>query len=92
MSKGIVGDALTIISQGYQVLYTPKPQLPLSLWTLHQADNSDMTTISNLHTDETYALRVLAFTVAGDGPLSDEIQVKTTQGGALLVHNPFAYK
>ena len=57
------------------------PDLPITLWTLHQVDNSELTTISNLLTNRTYTISVLAYTSVGDGPLSEPIQVKTQQGG-----------
>ncbi len=57
------------------------PDLPISLWTLHQVDNSQLTTISNLLTNRTYTVSVLAYTSVGDGPLSEPIKVKTQQGG-----------
>lgn len=57
------------------------PDLPISLWTLHQVDNSQLTTISNLLTNRTYTISVLAYTSVGDGPLSEPIQVRTQQGG-----------
>jgi receptor-type tyrosine-protein phosphatase delta len=53
--------------------------LPISLWTVHPVDSvQQLTSLGNLHTNRTYSLRVLAFTSAGDGPLSDAITVKTS--------------
>ncbi|ELU00302.1 hypothetical protein CAPTEDRAFT_229069 [Capitella teleta] len=66
--------------KGYKVYYTPTPDIPISLWTIHNVDNSRLTTISNLLTNRTYTIRVLAFTDIGVGPLSDAIQVVTQQG------------
>ena len=40
-----------------------------------------LTTISNLLTNRTYTISVLAHTQIGDGPLSEAIKVKTQQGG-----------
>lgn len=69
------------IIRGYKVYYTLSPaELPVSLWTVHQVDNSQLTTITNLMTNRTYTISVLAFTSVGDGPLSEPIQVKTQQG------------
>ncbi len=67
--------------QGYKVYYTMTPDLPITLWTLHAVDNSQLTTISNLLTNRTYTISVLALTSVGDGPLSEPIQVRTQQGG-----------
>jgi len=67
--------------QGYKVYYTLTPELPVSLWTVHEvSDNSLLTTITNLVQDRTYSLRVLAFTDVGDGPLSRVISVNTSAG------------
>ena len=57
------------------------PDIPVQLWTLHQVDNSQLTTISNLLTNQTYTIRMLAYTAIGDGPLSEPTQVRTQQGG-----------
>ena len=46
-----------------------------------KVDNSQLTTISNLLTNRTYTVSVLAFTAVGDGPLSEPIKVRTQQGG-----------
>ena len=67
--------------QGYKVYYTLSPDLPINLWTLHNVDNSHLTTISNLLTNRTYSICVLAYTDIGEGPLSQHIQVVTQQGG-----------
>lgn len=67
--------------QGYKVFYTLTPDLPISLWTVHPVDNSQLTTITNLLTNRTYTMSVLAYTGLGDGPLSDAIAVRTNQGG-----------
>jgi len=77
---------MTIVSvcQGYKVFYTLTPDLPISLWTVHPVDNSQLTTVSNLLTNRTYTISVLASTDIGDGPLSDQIRVKTQQGGKLV--------
>ena len=64
------------------------PDLPITLWTLHQVDNSQLTTISNLLTNRTYTVSVLAFTAVGDGPLSEPIKVRTQQGGMYLTLCP----
>ena len=74
--------------QGYKVYYTMSPDLPITLWTLHQVDNSQLTTISNLLTNRTYTVSVLAFTAVGDGPLSEPIKVRTQQGGMYLTLCP----
>ena len=71
--------------QGYYVYYTVTPNLPIDLWTLHKVDNAQLTTITNLWTNRTYTLRVRAYTSMGDGPLSEPIRVKTTQGGVCLL-------
>ncbi|XP_029470488.1 receptor-type tyrosine-protein phosphatase S isoform X25 [Rhinatrema bivittatum] len=66
--------------RGYRVYYTMEPDHPVSNWLKHNVDDSLLTTVSSLVEDETYSVRVLAFTSVGDGPLSDPIQVKTQQG------------
>jgi len=64
------------------------PDLPIPLWTVHNVDGSRLTTIANLLPNRTYTLKVLAYTAVGDGPLSDEIQVKMQQGGTHAVLLP----
>ncbi|KAJ7308438.1 hypothetical protein JRQ81_008986 [Phrynocephalus forsythii] len=66
--------------RGYRVYYTMEPDQPVSNWQKHNVDDSLLTTVSSLLEQETYTVRVLAFTSVGDGPLSDPIQVKTQQG------------
>jgi len=68
--------------QGYKVYYTLTPDLPTPLWTVHPVDNSQLTTVTNLLTNRTYTMKVLAFTDVGDGPLSDPLPVTTSQGGS----------
>lgn len=64
--------------------YTLKPDLPIPLWTVHNVEGSMLTTIPNLLTNRTYTLKVLAYTAVGDGPLSDQVQVKMQQGGTTI--------
>ena len=67
--------------QGYKVYYTLSPELPVSLWTVHEVtDNNLLTTVTNLLEDRSYSLRVLAYTEVGDGPLSHVIHVNTSAG------------
>ncbi|XP_074834404.1 receptor-type tyrosine-protein phosphatase S isoform X5 [Carettochelys insculpta] len=66
--------------RGYRVYYTMEPDQPVSNWQKHNVDDSLLTTVGSLLEDETYTVRVLAFTSVGDGPLSDPIQIKTQQG------------
>ena len=70
-----------IALQGYKVYYTVNANLPMNIWTVHRVDNTQLTTISNLLTNRTYSISVVAFTSRGDGPFSEHIQVKTQQGG-----------
>jgi len=71
----------TIALQGYRVYYTLTPELPVSLWTVHEvSDNSLLTTVTHLLEHRTYSLRVLAFTDVGDGPLSHTVHVNTSTG------------
>lgn len=67
--------------KGYRVYYTMDPTLPMSMWQIHNVQDSVLTTIQSLVTSETYTIRVLAFTSVGDGPFSDPIHVKVLQGG-----------
>ncbi|XP_053539016.1 receptor-type tyrosine-protein phosphatase S isoform X7 [Ictalurus punctatus] len=66
--------------KGYRVYYTMDPSQPMSMWQIHNVQDSTITTIQNLVTSETYTIRVLAFTSVGDGPFSDSIHVKVLQG------------
>ncbi|XP_073793116.1 receptor-type tyrosine-protein phosphatase S isoform X29 [Danio rerio] len=66
--------------KGYRVYYTMDPTLPMSMWQIHNVQDSVLTTIQSLVTSETYTIRVLAFTSVGDGPFSDPIHVKVLQG------------
>ncbi|RXN30246.1 receptor-type tyrosine- phosphatase S-like isoform X8 [Labeo rohita] len=67
--------------KGYRVYYTMDPSLPMSMWHIHNVQDSMITTIDSLVASETYTIRVLAFTSVGDGPFSDPINVKLLQGG-----------
>ncbi|XP_062868439.1 receptor-type tyrosine-protein phosphatase S isoform X4 [Trichomycterus rosablanca] len=66
--------------KGYRVYYTMDPSRPMSMWQIHNVQDSLMTTIQNLVASETYTIRVLAFTSVGDGPFSESIHVKVLQG------------
>ncbi|XP_047661235.1 receptor-type tyrosine-protein phosphatase S isoform X31 [Tachysurus fulvidraco] len=66
--------------KGYRVYYTMDPSQPMSMWQIHNVQDSMITTIQNLVASETYTIRVLAFTSVGDGPFSDSIHVKVLQG------------
>lgn len=68
--------------QGYKVYYTLSPEQPVELWTVHPVEGGlELTTITNLLTNRTYTIRILAFTSVGDGPLSDILHVKMQPGG-----------
>lgn len=67
--------------KGYRVYYTMDPSQPMSMWQIHNVQDSVITTIQSLVPSETYTIRVLAFTSVGDGPFSDPIHVKVLQGG-----------
>jgi len=75
--------------QGYKVYYTQKPDLPTTLWTVHPVEkNSQLTTVTNLLTNRTYTMKVLAYTDVGDGPLSDPLPVTTSQRGRYsIIHH-----
>ena len=73
------------------MFYTLTPDLPIAMWTVHPVDNSQLTTLSNLLTNRTYTLSVLAFTSIGDGPLSAPIAVRTHQGGSRTDSNLLTY-
>ncbi|XP_048038146.1 receptor-type tyrosine-protein phosphatase S isoform X46 [Megalobrama amblycephala] len=66
--------------KGYRVYYTMDPSQPMSMWQIHNVQDSVITTIQSLVPSETYTIRVLAFTSVGDGPFSDPIHVKVLQG------------
>ncbi|XP_051550633.1 receptor-type tyrosine-protein phosphatase S-like isoform X7 [Myxocyprinus asiaticus] len=66
--------------KGYRVYYTMDPSQSMSMWQIHNVQDSVITTIQSLVPSETYTIRVLAFTSVGDGPFSDPIHVKVLQG------------
>lgn len=67
--------------KGYRVYYTMDDSQPMSLWQIHNVQDSIITTIQSLVPQETYSIKVLAFTSVGDGPFSEPIHVKVLQGG-----------
>ncbi|XP_004562079.1 receptor-type tyrosine-protein phosphatase S isoform X8 [Maylandia zebra] len=66
--------------KGYRVYYTMDNSQPMSLWQIHNVQDSLITTIQSLVPQETYTIKVLAFTSVGDGPFSEPIHVKVLQG------------
>lgn len=70
--------------KGYRVYYTMDQSQPMSMWQIHNVQDSVITTIQSLVSSETYTIRVLAFTSVGDGPFSDPIHVKVLQGGLFV--------
>ncbi|KAM4575179.1 receptor-type tyrosine-protein phosphatase S isoform 3-T5 [Fundulus diaphanus] len=66
--------------KGYRVYYTMDDSQSMSLWQIHNVQDSLITTIQSLTPEETYTIKVLAFTSVGDGPFSDPIHVKVLQG------------
>uniref|UniRef100_A0A1A7X8Q7 protein-tyrosine-phosphatase n=1 Tax=Iconisemion striatum TaxID=60296 RepID=A0A1A7X8Q7_9TELE len=66
--------------KGYRVYYTMDNSQPMSLWQIHNVQDSIITTIQSLVPEETYTIKVLAFTSVGDGPFSEPIHVKVLQG------------
>uniref|UniRef100_A0A672JSY4 protein-tyrosine-phosphatase n=1 Tax=Salarias fasciatus TaxID=181472 RepID=A0A672JSY4_SALFA len=66
--------------KGYRVYYTMDASQPMSNWQIHNVQDSIITTIQSLVPQETYTIRVLAFTSVGDGPFSEPIHVKVLQG------------
>ncbi|KAM7387988.1 hypothetical protein PAMP_024192 [Pampus punctatissimus] len=66
--------------KGYRVYYTMDDYQPMSLWQIHNVQDSIITTIQSLVPQETYTIKVLAFTSVGDGPFSEPIHVKVLQG------------
>ncbi|XP_023195285.1 receptor-type tyrosine-protein phosphatase S-like isoform X10 [Xiphophorus maculatus] len=66
--------------KGYRVYYTMDDSQPMSLWQIHNVQDSLITTIQSLVPQGTYTIKVLAFTSVGDGPFSAPIQVKVLQG------------
>lgn len=67
--------------KGYRVYYTMDDSQPMSLWQIHNVQDSIITTIQSLVPQETYTIKVLAFTSVGDGPFSEPVHVKVLQGG-----------
>ncbi|XP_056269811.1 receptor-type tyrosine-protein phosphatase S-like isoform X2 [Pseudoliparis swirei] len=66
--------------KGYRVYYTMDDSQPTSLWQIHNVQDSIITTVQSLVPQETYTVKVLAFTSVGDGPFSEPIHVKVLQG------------
>ncbi|XP_068176442.1 receptor-type tyrosine-protein phosphatase S isoform X3 [Antennarius striatus] len=66
--------------KGYRVYYTMDDSQPMSLWQIHNVQDSVITTIQSLVPQETYTIKVLAFTSVGDGPFSEPVHVKVLQG------------
>ncbi|XP_041085317.1 receptor-type tyrosine-protein phosphatase S-like isoform X10 [Polyodon spathula] len=66
--------------RGYRIYYTMDPSKPINAWQKHNVDDSRLTTVGSLVAQETYSIRVLAFTSVGDGPFSDPVHLKTQQG------------
>ncbi|CAE1147228.1 PTPRD [Acanthosepion pharaonis] len=73
------------IIKGYKIFYTMNPDLPIILWDhkTHTDSQKRVATLTNLKTNSTYTINILAFSSAGQGPLSDEIQVMTNPGDSL---------
>ena len=67
--------------QSYRIYYTQTPSLATSLWTVQSVGNVRTASLSNLPTNRTFSLSISAFTVEGEGPTSDPIQVSTQPGG-----------
>lgn len=70
--------------KGYRVYYTMDDSQPMSLWQIHNVQDSLITTVQSLVPQETYTIKVLAFTSVGDGPFSEPIHVKVLQGGKYI--------
>ncbi|XP_036361663.1 receptor-type tyrosine-protein phosphatase F isoform X7 [Octopus sinensis] len=70
------------IIEGYKIFYTLNPDLPIILWDhkTHNNGQNKVETLLNLKTNSTYTITILAFSSAGEGPLSEEIQVMTNPG------------
>ncbi|XP_047442713.1 receptor-type tyrosine-protein phosphatase S isoform X10 [Mugil cephalus] len=66
--------------KGYRVYYTMDDAQPMNQWQIHNVQDSIITTIQGLVPQETYTIKVLAFTSVGDGPFSEPIHVKVLQG------------
>ncbi|XP_069072076.1 receptor-type tyrosine-protein phosphatase S isoform X3 [Pleurodeles waltl] len=66
--------------RGYRVYFTMEPDKPVNDWQKYIVEGSHLTTVKSLREDETYTVRVLAYTSVGDGPLSEPMQIKTQQG------------
>ena len=64
--------------------YTLMPDLPVTLWSVQPVDSGQLTTISNLVTNRTYTITMLAYNGLGEGPLSPPVYVKTQQGGETI--------
>lgn len=76
--------------KGYRVYYTMDNSQPMSLWQIHNVQDSLITTIQSLVPQETYTIKVLAFTSVGDGPFSEPIHVKVLQGGKDSIPTEFS--
>lgn len=72
---------------GYKVVYQPLPngeRLPVNVNVGNEGERTT-TTLSGLNQFTNYSIRVLAFTVKGDGPPSPEKTVQTKEDSKL--HN-----
>lgn len=78
--------------QGYKVYFTLAPSDPMSSWSLHSVDATQLTTISGLGPNQTYTVSVVAYTSVGDGPPSEPLVVKTQLGGTIHAASPFNNK
>ena len=58
-------------------------------WKSQPVQDNKLTTISDLIPHTIYSIKVLAFTGVGPGPLSEEVRVKTQQGGKLASYFGF---
>ena len=67
--------------QGYRVMYSVNPELQGYALRTALMDNSTSITLGNLLANQTYYVRVHAFTVAGDGPPSNTTVIRLRYGG-----------
>lgn len=77
----LVSTVCSLCYQGYKVYYTLTRELPVERWNFVEGGNSLVTTISNLLTNRTYSIAVLAYTAVGNGPASEPVTIVTQQGG-----------
>lgn len=79
-------DNLNGIAQGYKILYRITDNTTESEYTVEVSyGNLTEISLSDLESFTNYTIRVLAFTLSGDGFISDSVTVMMFDGGIVLL-------